>query len=117
MQKHVSWRDLVTSDMASSSGSGTVMREIKDEPSEQQQKMPKEINNQPKSGNNKGKHVEVTHHCPLRRSTRLKGAPAGLTDFIVQLNKFAITDVENRNKYRKQLIICIGKPSREKPAN
>ena len=98
------------SDMASSSGSGTVMREIKDEPSEQQQEMPKETNNQPKSGNNKGKHVEVTHHCPLRRSTRLKGAPAGLTDFIVQLNKFAITDVENRNKYRKQLIICIGKP-------
>ena len=80
-----------------------------DEPSEQQQDMPKEINNQPKSGNNKGKHVEVTHHCPLRRSTRLKGAPAGLTDFIVQLNKFAITDVENRNKYRKQLITCIGK--------
>ena len=100
------------SDMASSSGSGTVMREIKDEPSEQQQEMPKETNNQPKSGNNKGKHVEVTHHCPLRRSTRLKGAPAGLTDFIVQLNKFAITDVENRSKYRKQLItcICIGKP-------
>ena len=69
------------------------MREIKDEPSEQQQKTPKEINNQPKSGNNKGKHVEVTHHCPLRRSTRLKGAPAGLTDFIVQLNKFSINDV------------------------
>ena len=98
------------------------MRETKDEPREQQQEMPRETNSQPKIGKNKGKHVEVTHYCPLRRSARLRGAPAGLTDLIVLLHKIAIIDVENRNKYRKQLMICtrepygntLGKPSPSK---
>ena len=41
--------------------------------------------------------MDGTYHCPPR-STRLGGAPAGLTDSIVQLNKLAVVDIENSFK-------------------
>ena len=78
---------------------------LKEEPIENHYKSKNETHNQVEGRNGEEDDVQTTHPVPVRRSARLRGAPAGLTDFIVQLNKFSSKKSDDREPQR-----CCGKP-------